>query len=158
MPKDRDYYSTQESKISDSNPQKLFNLSYLDKKKVEVKFTMEETSNDGGLLLLREMENQLGLIKAIEGCIKDERHPSYIDHSVKSMLSQRIMQIAAGYEDANDCNTLKNDGILKVCANQHHSLATQPTMSRFENKVNSKELYNMAKSFVNQYSILSKRT
>lgn len=151
MPKDRDYYSTQESKISDSNPQKLFNLSYLDKKKVEVKFTMEETSNDGGLLLLREMENQLGLIKAIEGCIKDERHPSYIDHSVKSMLSQRIMQIAAGYEDANDCNTLKNDGILKVCANQHHSLATQPTMSRFENKVNSKELYNMAKSFVDQF-------
>lgn len=151
MDKDRNYYSIQKTEILDSNPLTLFNLSDLDKKKVEVKFTMEETSNDGGLLLLREMENHLGLIKDLESCIKDERHQSYVDHSIKSMLSQRIMQIAAGYEDANDCNTLKNDGILKICANQTRSLATQPTMSRFENKVNSKELYNMAKTFVDQF-------
>jgi len=44
------------------------------------------------------------------------------------------MQIAAGYEDANDCNVLKDDEILKLCANQEKALATQPTISRFENK------------------------
>jgi len=61
------------------------------------------------------------------------------------------MQIAAGYEDANDCNELKDDEILKLCANQSKALATQPTISRLENKVNTKELYKMAKVFVDQF-------
>jgi hypothetical protein len=50
------------------------------------------------------------------------------------MLRQRIMQVAAGYEDANDCNSLKDDEILKFCANGRKALSSQPTMSRFENK------------------------
>ena len=74
-----------------------------------------------------------------------------MDHSIESMLSQRVMQIAAGYEDANDCNELKDDEILKLCTNQSKALATQPTISRFENKVNTKELYKMAKVFVDQF-------
>jgi hypothetical protein len=49
-----------------------------------------------------------------------------------------MMQIAASYEDANDCNELKDDEILKLCTNQSKALATQPTISRFENKVNTK--------------------
>ena len=151
MNKDTNNYQPQKAKISNSKQPKLFNLSGLGKNKVEVKFTMEETSNDGGLLLLREVEKQIGLISSLSNCIKDERHQSYVEHSIKSMLSQRVMQIAAGYEDANDCNGLKDDGILKLCANQSRALATQPTISRFENKVNSKELYNMAKVFIDQF-------
>lgn len=129
----------------------LFNLSDTKRKKVEVKFTMEKTSNDGGLLLLREVENQIGLIGSLSNCIKDGRHQSYVEHSIKSMLNQRVMQIAAGYEDANDCNVLNDDEILKLCANQEKALATQPTISRFENMVNTKELYKMAKVFVDQF-------
>lgn len=48
------------------------------------------------------------------------------------MHRQRIMQIAAGYEDANDCNALRHDGVMKISAGQEQSLANQPTMSRFE--------------------------
>jgi hypothetical protein len=144
-------YPTQESKSLPPNHPTLFNLSDLGTKKVEVKFTMEETSNDGGLLLLREVENQIGLIKGLASCIKDERHQSYVEHSIQSILSQRVMQIVAGYEDANDCNALRDDMILKLCANQQSSLATQPTISRFENKVNSRELYRIAKVFVDQF-------
>ena len=151
MNKDTNKYLSQEAEISNSKQPTLFNLSGLGKKKVEVKFTMEETSNDGGLLLLREVDKQIGLISDLADCIKDERHQSYVEHSISSMLSQRVMQIAAGYEDANDCNLMRDDGILKVCANQQSALATQPTMSRFENNVNSKELYNMAKTFVDQF-------
>jgi hypothetical protein len=152
MNKDTNKYLFQEAEISNSKQSTLFNLSGLGKKKVEVKFTMEETSNDGGLLLLREVDKQIGLINDLADCIKDERHQSYVEHSISSMLSQRVMQIAAGYEDANDCNLMRNDRILKVCANQQSTLATQPTMSRFENKVNSKELYKMAKAFVDQFT------
>ncbi|MCD6543227.1 MAG: IS1380 family transposase, partial [Flavobacteriaceae bacterium] len=150
MNKDTNNYQSTSAKVSNSTQSMLFNLSGLGKKKVEVKFTMEKTSNDGGLLLLREVEKQIGLISGLANCIKDERHQSYVEHSTGSMLSQRVMQIAAGYEDAND-NVLRDDEILKLCANQEKALATQPTISRFENKVNTKELYKMAKVFVDQF-------
>jgi len=137
--------------ISDSSTPTLFNLTELDKKKVEVRFSLKDTSHDGGLLLLREVENQIGIINRLTQCLCDKRHQSYITHGIKSMLSQRVMQIAAGYEDANDCNALKNDEILKICADQQQSLATQPTMCRLENQPGKKELYLMAKAFVDNF-------
>lgn len=129
----------------------LFNLAGLNHKKIEVRFNAEQVSNDGGLLLLKEVENQIGIIESLVSCVNDTRHQSYVTHSIGQMLRQRIMQIAAGYEDANDCNLLRNDGILKVCAGQEQSMATQPTMSRFENQVGKKELYSMGKAFVDGF-------
>ena len=129
----------------------LFNLSNFSSKKVEVRFNAEQTSSDGGLLLLKEVENQIGIISDLASCINDTRHQSYVKHGRDQMFCQRVMQIAAGYEDANDCNTLRNDGILKVCSGQEKTLATQPTMSRFENQLSRKELYDMAKVFVDQF-------
>jgi len=129
----------------------LFKLSDFGRKPVEVKFINEQISHDGGLLLLNEVEKQLGLIEKLSGCISDPRHQGYVVHSIDSMLKQRVMQIAAGYEDANDCNTLRDDGILKICAGQEQTLAAQPTMCRLENLPNSKELYNMAKVFIDNF-------
>ena len=138
----------------------LFPLSSINKKPVEVSFTAEKISTDGGLLLLNEVENNIGIIKAIAGCIKDDRHQSYVHHSILSMLSQRVYQIAAGYEDTNDCDTLKDDAVLKMCSGQlpetGNTLASQPTMCRMENQSTRKELYEMAyallNNFVNSYS------
>lgn len=129
----------------------LYDLSEFNKKPVELAFTMEKTSCDGGLLLLNEVDKQIGLINKLAECINDPRHQSYVEHSIDSMLRQRIMQIAAGYEDANDCNSLKDDGILKICADCEQSLATQPTMCRLENLPKAKSLYKMAKVFVDNF-------
>ncbi len=129
----------------------LFNLSYFNKKPIEVKFINEQISHDGGLLLLNEVEKQLGLIDNLASCINDPRHQGYVHHSIDSMLKQRIMQIAAGYEDANDCNTMRDDGIFKICAGQEQALAAQPTMCRLENLPGPKELYNMAKVFIDNF-------
>jgi hypothetical protein len=108
-------------------------------KPVELSFTGDQISSDGGLLLLREVENQLGLIDRISNCITDNRDQRYTDHSIKEMLIQRVFQIAAGYEEGNDCDDLRNDLILKTCAGRlpqsGHELASQPTMSRLENSV-----------------------
>jgi hypothetical protein len=148
--------STKIDSIVTQNKQKfshptLFNLSKLGKKPVEVRFNLDQTSNDGGLLLLNEVENQVGVIERIVSCITDTRNQSYVHHTTKSMLSQRIMQIAAGYEDANDCNDLREDGVLKICAGNEKALASQPTMSRFENNVNRGMLYKIAQAFVDQF-------
>ena len=145
MSKGRNFCNSNQEIHQGSFAPTMFNLSDFGKKKVEVSFTNERISNDGGLLLLNEIENQIGLIDKLASCIVDTRHQSYIDHSIESMLKQRIMQIAAGYEDANDCNTMRDDGILKICAGKQQTLASQPTMSRLENLASARDLYRMGK-------------
>jgi len=123
--------------------------------KIEVSFKGDQISSDGGLLLLREVENQLGLISNICNCIKDVRDQRYINHTINEMLTQRVLQVAAGYEDCNDCNDLRSDSILKTCVGRlPHSgddLASQPTMSRLENSVTKKELYLIGKCMVDNF-------
>ena len=103
-------------------------------KNIELSFSGDRISSDGGLLLLRELESQLNLLSSASSCIQDVRDQRYIDHTVKELLSQRVFQIAAGYEDCNDCNDLREDMILKMCAGRlpqtDNDLASQPTMSR----------------------------
>jgi len=151
MSKDTNNYNTIDTVFSASAPCTLFKLSDFENKKVQVRFDLEDTSSDGGLLLLKEVDNEIGLIDRLSGCLQDNRHQGYVKHSYGSMLRQRIMQIAAGYEDANDCNSLKDDGIMKVCANHHQPLSAQPTMSRFENQADNKQLYKMAMAFVDNF-------
>lgn len=133
----------------------LFDLTPVCKKSVELSFAAEKISSDGGLLLLREVEKQSGILQAIAGCIEEDRHHAYIKHSIISMLTQRVFQIAAGYEDADDCDTLKDDMILKICADvppeSGHHLSSQPTMSRFENSLSRSELYNIAVAFTDHF-------
>jgi hypothetical protein len=129
-------------------------------KKIELSFSGERISSDGGLLLLREVENQVGILERISSCITDVRDSRYIDHTLKEMITQRVFQIAAGYEDCNDCNDLRSDMVMKTCANRlpqtGDDLASQPTMSRLENTVNTRDLYNIGRQlldfFVASYS------
>ena len=86
---------------------KLFDLQPIENKRVEVGFTASHISSDGGLLLVKDIEKQTGIIKALVNCIGDMRHQSYVDHSLEEIAAQRVYQIVAGYEDANDCNTLR---------------------------------------------------
>jgi hypothetical protein len=117
-------------------------------KTVELDFNGGDLSSDSGLILLRQVEQKLGIIKRIADVVPDDRHQSYIDHDLWHLISQRVFQIAAGYEDGNDCDSLRNDPILKmVCDKKPQSdspLASQPTMSRFENSLSSKDLYRIA--------------
>ena len=129
----------------------LFRLSDFNKKRVEASFSIEQVSSDGGLLLLNEVEKHIGLIEQLAGCVDDPRHQGYVKHSVGSMLKQRVMQIAAGYEDGNDCNLLRHDGILKICSGKELPLAAQPTMCRFENQPGKRELYRMGKVIVDNF-------
>jgi len=124
-------------------------------KKVELSFTGDEISSDGGLLLLRELENQIGLIDKVSNCIIDNRDQRYIDHSIKEMIIQRVFQIAAGYEDCNDCDDLRGDMIFKTCAGRMpqsgNELASQPTMSRLENSVQKRDLLSIGKQLVDVF-------
>lgn len=127
----------------------------VENKQVELTFTGDEISSDGGLLLLREVENRLGLIDRMSACITDDRDQRYIDHTLKEMVTQRVMQLAAGYEDCNDCNDLRTDMIFKMCAGRlpqsGRDLASQPTMSRLENAVSWRDLYRIGVQFLDDF-------
>ena len=148
----------QESGLHDSSEglsKLLFDIKPLNKKPLELSFTSEKVSSDGGLLLLREVENQIGILSALTECLDDSRHTGYIQHTVDSMLTQRVFQIAAGYEDANDSDSLRDDLILKICSGkapeQGKPISLQPTISRFENTPASKALYKMGVAFMDSF-------
>jgi hypothetical protein len=137
------------------NSQIPLSLFPVQKKSISLNFEGEDVSSNGGLLLLRETAQRTGLLKNLAACITDNRDQRYVTHSLETCLAQRIYQICAGYEDANDSDTLKNDPILKLCAGllpqSDSSLASQPTISRMENSVSRTDLYRMAVMFVNQF-------
>lgn len=142
-------------KNNSQQKEQALNLFPIENKTIELGFTGERISSDGGLLLVREVDNQLGLTEGISNCITDNRDSRYIDHTVKELIAQRVFQIAAGYEDCNDSNDLRDDAVFKICAGRlpqtGHNLASQPTMSRLENMVGNKDLFNMGTFFVDQF-------
>lgn len=124
-------------------------------KPLEAAFTGGTQSTEAGLLLLQQTENHVGIVKAIASVLFDTRDQRYVDHTHKNLLTQRVFQIAAGYEDGNDSDTLRHDPIIKLCANvlpeSGAPLASQPTMSRFENSLSSKDLYRIASAFADSF-------
>jgi hypothetical protein len=124
-------------------------------KAVDLDFDGGRLSSDAGLVLLKDPDEQLGLTRALAAVLKDSRDPRRVHFTLHDLLKQRVLQIAAGYEDANDANTLRHDPIFKLLLGHLPDtgapLASQPTISRFENHVSRTELYRMARVLVDQF-------
>lgn len=112
-------------------------LSPVGSKPVHVDFDGGRLTSDGGVLLLAEIEKKLGLADRLAGCIEDPRAPERVKHSLADMIRFRALMIAAGYEDANDCDALRDDPAFKLAVGRlpdsGPELCSQPTMSRLEN-------------------------
>src|SRR5699024_9045339 len=107
---------------------------------VHADFNGGALSSDFGMLLLRETEGHCGLLDRLAGAIKDKRHACYIDHSIETLLTQRVLQVACGHEDANDGNTLRHDPLFKLGAGRPplddaQALARAATFTRLEQSV-----------------------
>jgi len=143
------------SSIPEQFPPSTLRVSQVEDKPVFVNFEGGALSSDAGTLLLRETENQINIIGAITDVIKDNRDSRYIKHTYQELLMQRVSQIASGNEDANDCDSLRDDPIFKMIANRlpetGNALGSQPTMSRFENTISRPTLYRIAKVFVDNF-------
>jgi hypothetical protein len=115
------------------------------RKPVVAQFDQREGSSDGGALLLKAADRQYGLVAGLASCLRDERQAGKVDHSLCELVGQRVFSIACGYPDANDSARLSEDPIHKLLLDRDPieggDLASQPTLSRFENGVGVKELY-----------------
>jgi len=124
-------------------------------KAVDLDFDGGRLSSDAGLVLLNDPDDQLGFTRDLAAVLRDPRDPRRVHFTLHDLLKQRVLQIAAGYEDANDANTLRHDPIFKLLLDRLPEsgppLASQPTLSRFENRVSRTELYRMARVLVDQF-------
>jgi Transposase DDE domain group 1 len=121
---------------------------------IRVAFDAPHISSDGGLLLLRQMDDRLGLSKRLAALLPDERDPSKVKHARREQVRQRLYQIALGYADCNDADRLRHDPLLKsVCDRmpQAGSLSSQPTLSRLENAVDAGTLRAVLREVEEQY-------
>lgn len=117
-------------------------------KRVVCRFDGGEMTSDAGLLFLAQADRKLGLAERLASQIVDKREPGKVRHQVADLLRERIFAIAGGYEDANDLDQLCRDpALLLSCGKPIGStLASQPTLSRFENVVETKDLFCLAET------------
>ena len=122
------------------------------RKKVSVGFDGGLMSSDAGVLLLREAERRLGIAARLAACIADRRDPERITHRLDEMLQLRMFAIAAGYEDADDCDSLRDDPVFKMAVGRlpesGEALCSQPTMSRLENAPNRMAIARMMAAMI----------
>lgn len=112
-------------------------------KPVVAQFDQREGSSDGGALLLKAANQHYRLVEELTACLRDERQAGKVDHTLQDLVAQRVFAIACGYPDGNDSARLGSDPIHKLLLGRDPieglDLASQPTVSRFENAVGVKD-------------------
>jgi hypothetical protein len=113
-------------------------------------------SSDFGALLLRGIDRQIGLTERLAAAMRDRRHASYTDHPLRNLFAQRIYQIASGYADGNDANSLRHDPLFKLSVERGpldptQDLASASTFSRLEHRVTRTDLYRLTQAFVDHF-------
>ena len=123
----------------------LFSFNDLGPRQVMADFSAGYLSSDGGMLLLRQIDEGLGISRSLARCFYDARNPFFIEHSVRELVAQRLLGLAAGYEDLNDHNLLRLDPLFAVAVgkedplgsgraaqDQGKALASASTLNRLE--------------------------
>ncbi|MBE3098602.1 MAG: IS1380 family transposase [Planctomycetes bacterium] len=131
----------------------------VDRREFVADFQGGDLTSDGGLPLLREVDRKIGLIDALNDAIFDPRCPWLIEHDQRTILAQRVFALAAGYEDLNDHQTLRNDTLLtamtdrtlKYAQKEDDPLSSPPTLCRLENRVQRADLVRMSKLLVETF-------
>jgi len=120
------------------------------RKPIVAQFDQREGSSDGGALLLKAAEGRYGLLNELTACLRDQRQAGKVDHDLRELLAQRVFSIACGYPDANDSARLASDPIHKLLLDRDpvegRDLASQPTLSRFENSRDRKQLFRLGEA------------
>ena len=140
--------------MTDCNREPL-SFSSLGPKSIVADFLGGRLTSDAGALLLREVAQRTGLFDAISEVIPDPRNPVFVVHDQQSMIAQRIVALALGYEDLNDHQTLRADPALQLAAgrvpDEELTLASPPTLCRLENRIQRTTLIRIAAVLLDQF-------
>jgi hypothetical protein len=120
---------------------------------VRADFSGGQITSDAGLLLLRAFDQRYHLTRDLAGSLSDPRQHDRLRHHSLVLLRQRVYQIVAGYEDANDADRLRHDPMLQIVADQKlgAALGSQPTLSRWENAPSARDLVRLSDTLREQF-------
>jgi Transposase DDE domain group 1 len=123
-------------------------------KAVDLDFDGGRLSSDAGVVLLNDLDAQLGVTRTLAAVLADPRDPRRLNFTLEDLIKQRVVHIAAGDEDANDAHTLRDDPLFKRMLDRLPEsgapLASQPTRAGFENRLSRPDLYRMALELLHQ--------
>ena len=121
---------------------------------VVVEATAAPLSSDAGMVPIRQFDDQIGFSERFIACLNDPRKPALAEHGLGEMVRQRIYGILGGYEDCNDHDTLRSDPVFKLISGRKPNdddLASQPTLSRFENAIDIPSLWRLHDFFIEDF-------
>src|SRR5665647_1891737 len=132
-----------------------FSFPAVGRKKVSAAFDGGRLTSDGGVLLVAQAEREMAICAQLAACIADPRDPTRVIHRLDDILRARIFAICCGYEDADDLDTLRDDPGFRLALGKLPGsgvgLASQPTMSRWENAPTTRELARMMGAMIAIY-------
>ena len=147
----------QATPAANENSAAQFSFPAVHRKKVTAAFDGGRITSDGGVLLLAQAERQMGICSQLAACIADRRDPSRVIHALDDILRARILAICCGYEDADDLDMLRHDPGFRLALGKFTApgagagLASQPTISRWENAPTTRELARMMGTMIDIY-------
>ena len=118
---------------------KILDFGRLNQRTVMADFEGGHISPDGGLILIKQLDDHYGVSAQIANCFTDNRHASYVEHPIQMLVAQRLYGLIQGYEDLNDHEQLRHDPMLRVAVGKLESgharcapLAGKSTLNRLE--------------------------
>lgn len=129
-------------------------LDFLPSKPVVVEPSAAQVSSDAGLLPFRQLDEQIGLTRQFAEVLIDRRDTDRVDHTLLEMVRMRVYGILADYPDQNDHDVLRDDPVFKlICGRSidEEALASQPTLSRFENGIDVPSFFRLRDLLIDQF-------
>jgi hypothetical protein len=123
----------------------------LGRKVIEANFEGGALSSDGGLMLLRQVDQRIGLSKAVAKALHDPRNPELITHELRDLVAQRLYGLCCGYEDLNDHDTLRQDPLMQTAVGKVDELGSSPTLCRLERRANRDDVVALNSVLLEQF-------
>jgi hypothetical protein len=130
-------------------------LNFFPTRPIHIDVSPAPLTSDAGLLPIREFDERIRLTERFAAAIEDKRDPTFTQQPLLGMVRQRIYGILADYEDQNDHDTLRSDPVFKLIADrlpEDRDLASQPTLSRFENNVSIPDLWRLRDALLDEFT------
>lgn len=136
---------------------KKLDFGRLGRRVIEADFDGGDLSSEAGVLLLRRMDQRLGLCASAARALRDERQRGKVRHSLASMLAQRVYGLCQGWSDVSDHNALRSDLAMQTAVGRDEALASAPTLSRLETAATPAQAWALHGVLLDQF-IASRRT
>lgn len=131
-------------------------LNFLDAKPIVIEPTAGQLTTDAGLLPFRQLDEQIGLTRHFADALTDRRASVQVDHTFLEMVRMRVYGILADYPDQNDHDRLRSDPLFKLLCNRSirdADLASQPTLSRFENAIGVRSFFRLQELLLDEFIV-----